>query len=179
MTRQAVFFTFPRRLAHRLALAVGLALVVAAAPGMSLSGIFVSQAFAQAQPQAETPVEPLTITTASGPHVFSAEVMRTDEQRARGLMFRRYMPADRGMLFDFKEEQPVMMWMKNTYLPLDMVFIARNGTVINVAENTEPMSERTIPSAGPAYAVLEVNAGTAKRIGLKRGDKVSHALFAR
>jgi uncharacterized membrane protein (UPF0127 family) len=89
------------------------------------------------------------------------------------------MPPDRGMLFDFKEEQPVMMWMKNTYLPLDMVFIARNGTVINVAENTEPMSERTIPSAGPAYAVLEVNAGTAKRIGLKRGDKVTHAMFGR
>jgi hypothetical protein len=69
------------------------------------------------------------------------------------------------------------MWMKNTYLPLDMVFIARNGTVINVAENTEPMSERTIPSAGPAYAVLEVNAGTAKRIGLKKGDKVTHPMF--
>jgi len=164
-------------ISRRFVLAVALAVATVAGAGLSQSGIFASPAFAQAQPQAETPPEPLTITTASGPHAFSAEVMRTDEQRARGLMFRRYMPADRGMLFDFKEEQPVMMWMKNTYLPLDMVFISRNGTVINVAENTEPMSERTIPSAGPAYAVLEVNAGTARRIGLKKGDKVSHPMF--
>jgi len=159
---------------RRLALAAGLALAAVCAANLDASYF---AAFAQAQPQAETALEPLTITTATGPHVFSVEVMRTDEQRARGLMFRRYLPPNRGMLFDFKEEQPVMMWMKNTYLPLDMVFIARNGTVINVAENTEPMSERTIPSAGPAYAVLEVNAGTAKRIGLKKGDKVSHAMF--
>lgn len=175
MMRQAILSTFPRR----LALAAALVLASTAGSGISQPGVFSSPAFAQAQPQAETAVEPLTITTASGKHVFSAEVMRTDEQRSRGLMFRRYMPPDRGMLFDFKQEQPVMMWMKNTYLPLDMVFIARNGTVINVAENTEPMSERTIPSAGPAYAVLEVNAGTAKRIGLKRGDKVSHPMFGK
>ena len=144
-----------------------------------LNGISVSAASAQTQPEVETALEPLTIVTASGPHAFSVEVMRTDEQRGRGLMFRRYLPPDRGMLFDFKQEQPVMMWMKNTYLPLDMVFISRDGTVVSVAENTEPMSERTIPSAGPAYAVLEVNAGTAKRIGLKRGDKVAQAMFAR
>ncbi|MBN9081566.1 MAG: hypothetical protein BGP04_11515 [Rhizobiales bacterium 62-17] len=135
-------------------------------------------AFAQAAAvQEEANLEPLTITTATGAHKFSVEVMRTDEQRARGLMFRRYMPADRGMLFDFKSEQPVMMWMKNTYLPLDMVFISRNGTVINVAENTEPLSERTIPSARPAFAVLELNAGAARKIGLKPGDKIANSLF--
>lgn len=134
-------------------------------------------ALAQAAAQDEATLEPLTITTASGAHQFSVEVMRSDEQRARGLMFRRYMPADRGMLFDFKTEQPVMMWMKNTYLPLDMVFIARNGTVINVAENTEPLSERTIPSARPAFAVLELNAGAASKIGLKPGDKIVNSLF--
>ena len=81
------------------------------------------------------------------------------------------------MLFDFKVEQPVLMWMKNTYLPLDMVFISRAGTVVNVAENAEPLSERIIPSGAPVYAVLEINAGVAKEIGLKRGDKVSHLLF--
>lgn len=137
---------------------------------------------AVAQPAQVAPtqaVEPLTIVTASGEHRFQVEVARTDEQRARGLMFRRFMPEDRGMLFDFKTEQPVMMWMRNTFIPLDMIFIARDGRVINVAENTEPMSERTIPSAAPAFAVLEVNAGVARKIGLKAGDRISHPLFRR
>jgi uncharacterized membrane protein (UPF0127 family) len=124
-------------------------------------------------------LEAVTLVTASGEHVFQVEVMRTDEQRARGLMFRKHLPADRGMLFDFKTEQRVMMWMRNTYISLDMVFIARDGTVVNVAQDTEPLSERTIPSAGPALAVLEVNAGVARRIGLKAGDKVRHPLFGR
>jgi uncharacterized membrane protein (UPF0127 family) len=165
-----------RFLSHNLrhfAFVAGLALAPVCAADLGVS----SPALAQAQPQAETAVEPLTITTASGPHVFSTEVMRTDEQRARGLMFRRYMPADRGMLFDFKEEQPVMMWMKNTYLPLDMVFIDRTGRVVNVAENTEPLSERIIPSGAPTFAVLELNAGTARRIGLKVGDRLKHPMF--
>jgi uncharacterized membrane protein (UPF0127 family) len=94
-------------------------------------------------------------------------------------MFRRFMPQDRGMLFDFKTEQPVMMWMRNTYIPLDMIFIARDGRVINVADNAEPMSERTIASAAPAFAVLEVNAGIARKIGLKPGDRILHPLFRR
>jgi len=137
---------------------------------------------AVAQPAQVAPaqaVEPLTIVTTSGEHRFQVEVARTDEQRARGLMFRRFMPEDRGMLFDFKTEQPVMMWMRNTYIPLDMIFIARDGRVINVAENTEPMSERTIASASPAFAVLEVNAGVSRKIGLKAGDRISHPLFRR
>ena len=114
---------------------------------------------------------------ASGPHLFSVEVMRTDEQRARGLMNRRFMAQDRGMLFDFKREEPVAMWMKNTYLSLDMVFIDKSGKVVNIAENTEPLSERIIPSAGPVLAVLELNAGTARRLGLKPGDRLHHPLF--
>jgi len=122
-------------------------------------------------------LEPLEIITASGTHRFSVEVMRTDEQRARGLMYRRFMPEDRGMLFDFKREEPVAMWMKNTYLSLDMIFLDRSGKVVNVAEYTEPLSERIIPSAGPVLAVLEVNAGTARRIGLKAGDRLRHPLF--
>jgi len=107
------------------------------------------------------------------------EVARTDEQRARGLMFRQSMPADRGMLFDFKAEQPGMMWMRNTYISLDMIFISRDGVVINIAENTEPLSERTIPSARPAFAVLELNAGVSRKIGLKPGDRINHPLFRR
>jgi uncharacterized membrane protein (UPF0127 family) len=135
------------------------------------------KALAQAQPEAPGALEPLDFVTTSGTHHFSVEVMRTDAQRERGLMFRRFMPPDRGMLFDFKEEQPVMMWMKNTYLPLDMVFISRSGIVKSIAENTEPMSERIIPSGGPVYAVLELNAGTAARINLKPGDRVMQSMF--
>lgn len=138
-----------------------------------------SHGFAQNASAPVGELETLTLVTSTGEHVFKVEVMRTDEQRARGLMFRRHMPADRGMLFDFKTEQRVTMWMRNTYIPLDMIFITRTGAVINVAEDTEPLSERTIPSAAPAYAVLEVNAGIARRIGLKAGDQVRHGLFSR
>ncbi len=129
----------------------------------------------QAPPQAG--VETLEIVTASGTHEFSVEVMRSEPQRERGLMFRRYLPQNRGMLFDFGAERPVMMWMKNTYLPLDMIFIGRTGKVVGLAKNTEPLSEKIIPSGAPALGVLEVNAGTADRIGLKIGDSVRHPLF--
>ena len=124
-------------------------------------------------------LEKLEIVTASGTHEFSVEVMRSGPQRERGLMFRRYLPQDRGMLFDFDVERPVMMWMKNTYLPLDMIFIGHTGKVVGLAENTEPLSEKIIPSGAPAYGVLEVNAGTAARIGLKIGDSVRHPLFGK
>lgn len=124
-------------------------------------------------------LEKLAIVTASGTHEFSVEVMRTPAELEKGLMYRRFMPEDRGMLFDFKTERPVMMWMKNTYLPLDMVFIAKSGKVVGLAENAEPMSERIIPSGAPAYGVLEVNAGTAAKIGLKVGDEVHNSLFAK
>jgi hypothetical protein len=132
--------------------------------------------FAAAPARAAEALEPLTIQSANGPHVFQVEVMRTDEQRMRGLMFRRYMPEDRGMLFDFKTEQPVSMWMKNTYLPLDMLFIARDGTVSVIAENAEPMSERIIPG-GTVLGVLEINAGLAAKLGLKAGDRAQHPMF--
>jgi uncharacterized membrane protein (UPF0127 family) len=123
-------------------------------------------------------VEPLDIVTSSGAHPFSVEVMRTARERERGLMFRRALPVDRGMLFDFESERLVQMWMKNTYIPLDMIFISRTGRVVGLAENTEPLSERIISSGAPAAAVLEVNAGAAARIGLKIGDRVRHPLFS-
>jgi uncharacterized membrane protein (UPF0127 family) len=126
----------------------------------------------------ETPLEPLTVETSSGTHPFLVEVMRTGPQRERGLMFRRYLPEDRGMLFEFQTEQPLMMWMKDTYLSLDMIFISRSGKIVKIAQNTEPLSERIISSGSPAAAVLEVKAGTAKRIGLGIGDKVRHPIFA-
>lgn len=127
--------------------------------------------------RAAAPVEPLTIVTGSGPHAFVVEVMRTDGERERGLMFRRNLPPDRGMLFDFHTAAPVMMWMKNTYIALDMVFIGLDGRVISTAVDAEPLSERIIPSGGAALAVLEVNAGTVKRLGVQPGDRIENAMF--
>ena len=124
-------------------------------------------------------LEKLLITNAAGQiHSFDVEVMRTDDQRARGLMFRRSMPADRGMLFDFKREDHVAMWMQNTFIPLDMLFIRRDGSIARIAENTEPLSTTTIPSGAPVIAVLEINGGESGKRGIKAGDKVSHSLFA-
>jgi uncharacterized protein len=130
-----------------------------------------------AQESEHAALDTLTIQTSSGPSVFHIEVMRSDEERERGLMYRRFMPADRGMLFDFKPEQTVMMWMKNTYISLDMLFISRDGHIVNIAENTEPLSERIIPSAVPVAAVLEINAGTVARLHIHRSDQVIHPMF--
>lgn len=121
-------------------------------------------------------LERLEFVTESGPHVFRVEVADTPEQRSKGLMFRRSMPQDQGMLFNFSEETPVMMWMKNTYIPLDMVFLSRKGVVTNIAADTTPMSEAVI-YGGRASAVIELNAGVAKNIGLKPGDTVRHPSF--
>ncbi|MBV1707847.1 MAG: DUF192 domain-containing protein [Hyphomicrobiales bacterium] len=140
---------------------------------LAILGVVLGQATAHGAPV----LDHLTITTASGPHKFNVEVMRGTAQLERGLMFRRFMPKDHGMLFDFGTTAPVMMWMKNTYIPLDMVFIDKSGHVINVAANAQPMDLKIIPSAKPAYAALELNAGVAATIGLKPGDEVHDALF--
>lgn len=121
--------------------------------------------------------EPLTIVTKAGPKRFDVEVMRDDAGRARGLMFRRHMAPDHGMLFDFERSEPVTMWMKNTYLPLDMLFIRKDGTVSRIAADTEPLSTAIIASGGPVSAVLELNAGTAAKLGIQAGDRVEHPLF--
>lgn len=119
----------------------------------------------------------LEIVSQSGVHVFSVELATTDEERERGLMFRKELPDGHGMLFDFETDRNVAMWMKNTLIPLDMIFIRGNGRIANIAENTEPMSTRIIPSRGPVRAVLEVAGGTAKRLGIEVGDRVAHPMF--
>jgi uncharacterized protein len=125
-------------------------------------------------------LEPLAIVSKEGARqVFQVEVARNDADRAQGLMYRRSMAADRGMLFDFGRVGPVAMWMQNTYLPLDMLFIRPDGSIARIAANTEPLSTRTIPSGEPVLAVLELNAGTAARLGVKPGDRVEHSLFKR
>ena len=133
----------------------------------------------EAAPAAQAATEPLGIVAKSGRHAFQVEVMRDDAQRARGLMYRRSMAADRGMLFDFERPMPVTMWMKNTYLPLDMVFIRSDGSIARIAPDTEPLSTKVIASGEPVLAVLELNAGTAAKLGIRAGDRVEHTLFRR
>jgi len=123
--------------------------------------------------------EKLTLETSGGARSLEVEVARDPATRERGLMYRRYLPENRGMLFDFGHAQTVLMWMKNTYIPLDMIFIARDGKVTHIEADTEPLSEAILSSQGPAFAVLEVNAGLAKKIGLRPGDVVKHKLFQR
>jgi uncharacterized protein len=94
-------------------------------------------------------------------------------------MFRKELPEGRGMLFDFDREQPVSFWMHNTYIPLDMIFIRADGRILRIAENTEPLSDRLVPSGGPVRAVLEVMGGTAKRLGIEAGDRVESPFFRR
>ena len=114
----------------------------------------------------------LVLKTATGDHNFNIEVAITDQERALGLMFRRSLPENAGMLFIYDPPQPATMWMKNTFIPLDMVFISVDGKVHRVESNTEPFSTAIIPSEGDVVGVLELNAGEANKIGLKRGDQV-------
>jgi hypothetical protein len=136
-------------------------------------------AFAQAAPASAAGLEPLVIVSGGQRHAFQVEVMRTPDQRAKGLMHRNYMPADRGMLFDFGATEPVAMWMQNTFISLDMLFIRADGSIARIAERTEPLSTRTIPSGEPVLSVLEINGGIAEKLGIKAGDKVEHKLFRR
>jgi uncharacterized membrane protein (UPF0127 family) len=121
----------------------------------------------------------LEIATKSGVQVFSVEMATTEQEKETGLMYRKELADGKGMLFDFSPEQEVSMWMKNTYIPLDMIFIRADGRILRIAENTEPFSTRIIPSGGLAKAVLEVIAGTAQKYGIVPGDRVAHPLFNR
>ena len=120
---------------------------------------------------------PLTIVTATGRHDFTVELALTPQQRAQGLMFRRSLAADAGMLFDFGSPEKVAMWMKNTLIPLDMLFIKSGGIIANIASGTAPLSLVTVPSNGPVRGVLEIRAGTAARLGIRPGDRVLHPVF--
>ena len=119
----------------------------------------------------------LEIVSKTGVHVFAVELAVTEEQRSRGLMFRRSLPEGQGMLFKFEPDQVITMWMHNTYIPLDMIFIRSDGRILRIAENTKPESDNIISSGAPARGVLEVIAGTARKLGLAPGDKVAHPWF--
>jgi len=119
----------------------------------------------------------LMIETAKGKFPFDIELALTPPQMEQGLMFRRSLAADAGMLFDYGDPQPIAMWMKNTLIPLDMIFIGKDGKVVDFRERAVPMSLDTIEPKVPARAVLEVNAGTVSRLDLHVGDTVHHAFF--
>lgn len=158
------------RIATRLRIAVAaLALLALGAAG------------ALAQPQQPPPLQfeqdDLAIRTASGEVKFRVELAQTPAQQQRGLMFRDKLEPYTGMLFDFGTPRIVSMWMMNTLIPLDMVFIAADGRIVNVAANTKPLSTDTILSAGPAKGVLEIAGGTARLLGIRPGDVVLHRAF--
>ncbi|HEX5507119.1 MAG TPA: DUF192 domain-containing protein [Pseudolabrys sp.] len=122
-------------------------------------------------------MQTLEIVSKTGVHTFAIEIADNDASRQQGLMYRKSLPEGQGMLFDFKTEQPVSFWMKNTYIPLDMLFIREDGRILRIAENTKPLSTDIIPSGGPVLAVLEVIGGTARKFGIAPGDRVAYRIF--
>lgn len=139
--------------------------------------VFVATAVRAQEPEIVFPKSSLVIVTGTKELKFDVEMATTEAQRQRGLMYRKQMGPYEGMLFDFHQEQPVSFWMKNTLIPLDMVFIAGDGTVKHVHANAVPHSTDTIPSQFPVRGVLEINGGSARLLGIKPGDKVKHAIF--
>ena len=124
------------------------------------------------------PEDTLTIETASdGKHKFTVELARSEAQIRRGLMYRQDLAPDRGMLFIYPHVQRVAMWMKNTFVPLDMLFIDAKGRIVKIAERTIPQSLQAIPGGQPVLAVLELRGGTSDRIGIAVGDMVRHPTF--
>ncbi|MCK8783756.1 DUF192 domain-containing protein [Roseomonas sp. NAR14] len=156
---------------HLLALP-GLLLPALAAPPAA------RPALAQTEAQPRLPTEPLTIVGREGKrHEFKVEMALEPQQQTVGLMFRRSVAPDEGMLFDWGRPIESMMWMRNTLVPLDMVFINADGTIRRIAERTVPLSLATVSSQGPVRATLELAAGTAERLNLHPGDRVLHRLF--
>lgn len=120
----------------------------------------------------------LVLKTATGAHRFTIELATTEEDRVLGLMYRKSLAPDAGMLFLYDIPQPIFMWMKNTYIPLDMIFIGADRRVHRIERRAEPFSTTLIPSDGDVQGVLEVSAGTADAIGLKAGDEVIYPAAA-
>ena len=145
----------------RRALLGTLVAIVAAAPGL-----------VRAQGTEKFKTGKLSIVSAGKRNTFTVELAITDRQQQQGLMFRRTLAPDAGMLFDYVTPTRITMWMKNTFIPLDMVFIGADGKVVDIAERAVPQSETIIPSKVPARAVLELNGGTVQRLGIKVGDVV-------
>ena len=143
---------------------------------MALALLWPGLALADSAPLSK--IEPVTVATETGVTLFTVEMADTPDMQQRGLMFRQRLPEDRGMLFDFGEPRRVAMWMKNTLISLDMIFIRADGTVAGIARRTTPGSLDTLGVAEPVKAVLEVAGGVSDKIGLKPGDTVYHRIFS-
>jgi uncharacterized protein len=128
---------------------------------------------ARSAAQEAGPREEILVTTDAGAHEFEVEIADDVRERSLGLMFRRAMADDEGMLFDFRVEEPASFWMRNTHIPLDMLFIKADGTIESIAERTTPLSEKSVPSKGPVRFVLEINGGLSDTLGIAPGDRVS------
>lgn len=139
--------------------------------------LFVAGCAAGGKAGADPLLEPLEIVTATGVHRFKVEIADSEEERARGLMFRESLGRDRGMLFQFPDSAERSFWMKNTYIPLDIIYIAADGRIVSIAPQTTPFSESPVPSYGAAKGVLELNGGQAAELGIKAGDRVRHPFF--
>ncbi|MFL5266757.1 MAG: DUF192 domain-containing protein [Stellaceae bacterium] len=123
------------------------------------------------------PTSQLTIVSTTGPHSFKVEVAETPEQMTQGLMFRRSLAPDAGMLFDYKHPTTATMWMRNTLIPLDMLFVDAQGRIVNIHQRAVPQSLDVIAAEAPVRAVIELNGGTAARLGIAAGDRVVHPIF--
>ena len=122
-------------------------------------------------------IEPVTVASDDSATMFTTEIADTEELRERGLMFRHILPPDNAMLFDFGKPRPVQMWMKNTNISLDMLFIRADGTIAAIAQNTVPQSLDIVSVQEPVLGVMELAAGTVKKLGLRTNDKVFHRIF--
>ena len=139
-----------------------------------LGSSFSSSLFAELQ---KFPASELTVVSANGPHRFKVEVAETPAQMEQGLMFRTSLAPDAGMLFIYPQPTVATMWMKNTLIPLDMLFVDVQGRIVNIRQRAVPQSLDVISAAAPVRAVIELNGGTAARLGIEPGDKVLHPVF--
>ena len=144
-----------------------------------MASLFIGLAFLASSPKALDADQEsiLWIETASGAKEFTVEIARTRKEQQRGLMHRRDLAQDAGMLFPFREERHASFFMKNTYIPLDIIFLASNGTIVRIAERTEPLTTISHHSPGKVAAVLEINGGLSDELGIRVGDVVHHQFF--
>lgn len=144
---------------------------------VALSFLFVTACALPRAGQTSLPVETITIDTASGPAQFRVEIAADDASRQQGLMFRKQMAANEGMLFVFDKPEMAIFWMHNTYIPLDMIFVRASGTVSSVAHDVKILSDARTFAEEPVLGVIEINAGRAAALGIKKGDRIHARAF--
>ena len=141
--------------------------------------------YACAQPAPRAAIDPVSgleleqvvVETQNGPVTFTAEIADDEQERNRGLMFRESLADDRGMLFHFQQPEMASFWMRNTIISLDIIFIAPDGRILNIAERTTPYSDAPVPAVGMTRGVLELRGGRAAELGIRPGDHVRHRIF--